>query len=114
MCINCWKEYESPAIVNEKTERAVELIEEVYEYSSVGGTLHVALDDWNLDNVEWCLEEIKQAMKEGEKSTYYDPFFHDPEDFQARLAAELECAEHLLTMTVEEVASALAKHDGYF
>lgn len=95
MCHGCWQEYGSPAIVNEKTLAAARAIEEVYEWSSVGGNLHVVLDDWNIENehVQFCCDEVQKVS--------------------GQLEAEKECLTLLAKMNLKERASALAIYEGF-
>lgn len=88
MCQDCWKEYGSPEIVNQKTTEAQPLIESVYDYHGAAGGLHVLLDDWNLE--------------------FVDERFHSPDDSPQQVQAEEECLRAFQAMTIEERASALA------
>lgn len=102
MCSQCWEDAGSPKIVNDNVRAAVELIRAVYEYSSVGGNAHVVLDDFNLedDSIQWCLDTaLVDNIHEA----------NEPE-----LASERAALEALLAMSMDERASALALHDGYF
>lgn len=84
MCEDCYKKYEfvpvTPAI-----EAAADAIGEVYEESSAGGRLHVAIDDWNLgdDVLAYCGNEVETP-------------------------AERACWEKLSGLTERERATALA------
>lgn len=49
MCTECWKIAGSPTTWNDQTARAGELLAQLYAIHPVGGPLHVAVDDWNLD-----------------------------------------------------------------
>ena len=101
MCFECWRDqYNSSYIINDKTKKAVKLIKEVYKYHGAGGSLHIILDDWNLEDshVDFCGKVI--SLNE------YD----DPPEL---LDAELKCYEALKKMSIEERASALAIERGY-
>jgi hypothetical protein len=102
MCFGCWEERGSPKIVNEKTIDAVPLIEAVYEANSVGGNLHIVLDDFNIDDCD--LEACRRFIDnhEDDALTYCD------------VVAERACLDAFVSMTVDERASALAMYDGYF
>lgn len=101
MCEGCYEEYGRPAIINDRTLAAAALAARVYEFSAVGGNLHIVLDDWNIedDNLEFCAKQIADGGYEGRDS---------PEE----LAVEKECCEAFMAMTLDERASALAIHDG--
>lgn len=96
MCVGCWKKYGQPGIINEKTLRAAELVEQVYERAVTGGNLHVQLDDWNLE------DEFFDGFK-----VYHDDLGSEQIDIERR------CFEAFKAMTLEERASALALHDGW-
>lgn len=98
MCQYCWKNAGSPKIWNDRVKKAVELITDVYEFSSVGGNLHCELDDYNLND----------AFLEGE----FNPYNEDVSE--AQLSFEMACFEHLKTMTEEERYSAIAFYDEFW
>lgn len=102
MCIGCWEKHGSPKILNERTRAAAELIRRVYDFSGVGGNLHVVVGDFNVDDgsVRWCLDNALKTNVHGA----------EPE----QLAAERKCGQYLLQLGLEERASALAFHDGFF
>lgn len=95
-----WDELGRPADWNPKVKRALELIQDIYEYEPVGGPMHAELDDWNIEGVitpypytPWsCIEEGGAD--------------------QVRTAVA-ELIPLLNTMTLNERASALARHWGY-
>jgi len=99
MCINCWREYGSPEIKNERVDKAIELIGKVYECHGAGGGLHIVLDDFNIDNdsVQFCVCHINQVEYQENASP-------------GRLKAERECLVLLRGMTMMERASALARY----
>jgi hypothetical protein len=99
MCHGCWGEYEDASIINDRVLAAVPLIGYVYDYHGAGGTLHIVLDDWNIedDHLDFCDGEIAKGGI-------------DPD----RLDAERECSAALRILSVQERASALAIHSGYF
>lgn len=103
MCGDCWKEYGNPKIVNPKTKEAVNLIRKVYDFSCVGGGLHIVLDDWNLENhhLEFCRNYIEENK---------DSQFSSIEQYEA----EGRCLALFMEMTIDERASALALADGFF
>ena len=94
MCEYCWEnEYGSPDIDSGTVRRAVALIRAVYDSpgGGMGGNLHAVVDDWNLEayHLEYAIDNYE---------------LNDAEDALAR---------HLLSMTEEERASALARYDEY-
>jgi hypothetical protein len=97
MCENCFEAAGSPAIINEKTIKASELIEKVYDYEGCGGYAHIVTDDWNLEDesiescINWALENKNQSDVESQRATF-------------------ECLFYLLTLTEEERYSAMALH----
>ena len=107
MCRGCWEEYGSPEIKTEATRAAAKLAERVYEFSCVGGNLHIVLDDWNIEdeNIAWCRERINR-IRSGTIEQYDDT---DPQ----QLEAEDACLKALEPMTLEERASALAIWDQF-
>lgn len=106
MCYGCWEECGRPAIVNSRVREAVDLIERVYDYSGVGGNLHVVLSDWNLEDehVEMCIRRIAGAFKDGDR--------YGREGTEA-LDVEMACAQLLKNMSEAERASALALHEQF-
>ena len=101
MCYTCYKEYGKPEIVNDKTIKAAELVQQIYEYNSAGSNCHIVLDDFNIEDgsIDWCLSEglgvnIHKSSKE-------------------QLDVERECLMSFKDMTVEERASALAIAEGW-
>lgn len=54
MCDYCrakWDSYGRPDDWTADVQRAVKLIDVIYEEESTGGPLHVVLDDWNITGV---------------------------------------------------------------
>lgn len=103
MCINCYEAYDSPAIINDNTRRAAELIEEVYEHwgCSAGGYGHIVFDDWNLKdgNIDFCIEQAK-SNSAAEISN------------EGRTAC-IEALEFFKQLSEPERAAALAMVDGF-
>jgi hypothetical protein len=73
----------------------------VYEFSCVGGNLHIALDAWNLGDgkLDFCAGSIRDNVHEA-----------DPH----QLACESRCLALLRALTEDERASALALHEGFW
>jgi hypothetical protein len=101
MCIGCWNEFGRPEIDSAAVREAAAAIAEVYEYSCVGGNLHITLDDWNLGdgNLDSCAQSIRENVHEA-----------GPE----QLEAESRCLALLRALTEDERASALALHEGFW
>lgn len=100
MCQGCYEKAGKPSIVNVKTVVAAACIDQVYEFSSSGGNLHIVIDDWNVEDAHLahCLERIiKDDLSNGAE----------------RYLAEMVCYNSLVDLTVEERYSALAIHEGY-
>ena len=95
MCGDCYAGYGSPKVQNAKVSQAVSLIGKVYETNICGGGLHAVIDDWNLE--AW---HITSCSKWIDKS-------------QAGRVDQQELAALLLSMTLDERASALAIYDRY-
>jgi len=101
MCYGCYEEYNCPAIINDKTKTAAKLVEKVYELNEAGGSCHIVIDDFNIEDchIQWCLDE-------GLKTNIHE---HD----KTELAIERELLDTFLSMTIEERASALAIYEGW-
>lgn len=96
MCEQCWAEYGSPEIVNDRIIHAASLVNVIYTHNLVGMPLHVFLDDWNIEG-DWQLwQDHKTKVSE-----------------ECWEAAE-ELREIALSMTISERASFLALAKGYF
>lgn len=107
MCYGCWQEYGSPKLSNERIDRAATLVDELYEFSCVGGNCHIVTDDWNLEDshVAYCIKQV-------EAGGWSEPGFKDP-DPPEQLAIETELLGLLKAMSMEERASVLAKAREY-
>ena len=98
MCEECWEDkYSKAAIVNGRTKEMSQRIKRLYERPGCGcgGTLHIVLDDWNLDDnsINFCIEDMK------------------PDEHAYKV--EMRLARALLDMLPQERASALAIKDGF-
>lgn len=114
-----WDEYGRPDDWNPKVKRALELIRAIYEYAAAGGPLHVILDDWNIEDgdVNLAAQDLRDGYFRwgpGGVRIPYDPydFLEEDETRQVRDAVA-ELVPLLAEMTVNERASALARHWGY-
>ena len=99
MCVQCWEEYGREVIDNPAVRAASKAADAVYEFSCVGGNLHVLLDDWNLDD----------SFFDGGDDDYarsIDENIH--EAGRDQLAAERYCLGLFRALTEAERASALA------
>jgi hypothetical protein len=90
----------SPSIINVKTLGVQPLISAVYDAASAGGRLHIALDDWNLDDgsLSFC-----------------DKLMHSPpgdEETAEMISDQASCLVALQQMTEDERVSALAIFEG--
>ncbi len=105
MCLTCYEKYGSPKIINEKIEKVVFLLEQLYEFCCVGGALHVIVSDWNLEDVHFqlCYEYIDDLERE----------YEDEVIMQEQKIVEKKCLDALKELTIEERASALAIHNGF-
>lgn len=99
MCRGCWEEsldvHEGAAPVTTQVIDAADAIRALYEVHGHdnGGALHVAVDDWNLDDesVLWCGQD------------------NGPLD-----DTERACWESLMALSEHERATALAIHEGFY
>lgn len=91
MCVDCWARYPEPAPVTPAITNCVEAIDAVYVESSVGGALHVVIDDWNVNDksLNFCREYLETD-------------------------AEHACWENLRGLSELERATALAIHKGHY
>lgn len=107
MCMSCWAELGEPAIDTPAVRAAIALVDEVYEFSCVGGNLHIVIDDFNIDddNLEFCAKQIAD-VRAGRPSTFADVA---PE----QLCAEEACLAALWPMSIDERASVLALRDEF-
>lgn len=122
MCYGCWEEAEKPIIDTPAVRAAAASIAEVYEHACMGGNLHIVLDDWNLEDgsldfCRGCIEGAGVMPDDGNLAEchrrYNDKKRANP-DPPEQLAAERRCCELLTALSVEERASALALHDGFW
>jgi hypothetical protein len=101
MCMQCWNEYGRVQLDTPRVREAAAAIGAVYRHSCIGGNLHVAIDDWNLEdeNLDFCASSIRENVHEA-----------GPE----QLDAESRCLALLRALTEDERASAMALHDGFW
>ena len=114
-----WVELDRPDDWNPKVARALELIRDIYEYARAGGPLHVILDDWNIEDgdVRAAAQDLRDGYYRwgpGWEPVSYDPYENLDEDETRQVRdAVAELVPLLRGMTVNERASALARHWGY-
>lgn len=53
MCIGCAEDYPIEEVDVDTLSEVTKLIEDLYDLEAVGGPLHVALDDWNIEDHFW-------------------------------------------------------------
>lgn len=110
MCTDCWARYGSPRIINDRVRRAVVLLDRAYDYSCVGGHLHVVVDDFNIEDnhIKGAYDTIRDYI--------IDPMdiFGDEQINWGQVLVELGLLQLFDGMSIEERASALALYDGYF
>jgi len=98
--MTCWQKYGSPAILNDAVRDAAQAVADVYEWSVVGGALHVVLDDWNIEDEH--LSRCAQGIE--------DPSRVESEE---QLVKERYCLALFRKLSLEERASVLAFAEGY-
>lgn len=103
MCYGCYEKAGKPAIVNDKTKKALELVKNLYEQDGcgVGGYAHIVTDDWNLEdwNIDWCILEA-------EKGEYEDIL-------EEGRQACINTLKFLRELTEDERYSVMALFDGF-
>lgn len=100
MCETCWTNNGGHNIINERTIKAAELIQAIYdsEDGGAGGYAHIVVDDWNLedDSINFSINAINEGDLAEETGR-----------------ACLECLTYLKGLTWEERVSALAIQNEY-
>lgn len=121
MCVGCWEKAGSPTTRNEQTERAVELLTELYAIHSTGGPLHSAVDDYNLDGtIEpyydcYPAEELDALYFEGWPIADLPPEAPALADGLGRSMRQIcdELAALLNAMPESDRYAAVARYDGF-
>lgn len=98
MCKQCWIDAGQPNIANERVFQCVDLIRDVYTFSSSGGNLHCQLDDYNLGD---------EFFDTDAHVIYLDV---SPEQFEA----EKKCYSAMKNMSEQERYAAVALYDSYW
>ena len=97
MCKSCWEEYGAPQIDNPAVRECAAAISKVYEFSMAGGGLHCVVDDFNIED-EHLTDEYIGRWNSSQKQE----------------SAERYCLGILKALSLDERASALGLHDGYW
>jgi hypothetical protein len=124
MCRDCWIGASSPTEWSSETERVVDLVRELYDLPGcgVGGPLHVALDDCNLDVREiepwyngWSGENLDALHYQGVPVAELDPGSPAAVEGLGVSIRQVcdEIAAILNRMTVPQRYAAMAYWDGY-
>jgi len=68
-------------------EKLCELIQNYYIYNSVGGNLHIVLDDGNLEDhhIEYCLKTLVSEKKDEEAKVIGESLLNIPYDTRKKL-----------------------------
>ncbi len=120
MCHECWTLEGSPANWTPQVAEAVALMRELYAIHMVGGPLHVAVDDWNIDGT---IKPYYDAYDDAELDRLYSggwPLDELPAEAPVVVNGEGRslrqiCDELAAKLNVMELAdrySVLAFHDG--
>jgi hypothetical protein len=82
-----------------------DLIEKVYEFSAVGGHLHIITDDHNTRDVDlkFCTDLLDRG---GYGAEQWDA---TPEEYASQIAAERACLDALWKLTKKERLAAVIK-----
>lgn len=106
MCSECAKEYAAVSLP-ENHEQIVASMQAIYDHpdGTTGGPLHIVLDDYNVDSVEWCEERLNQIGTDEEASWLRDL---DPD----LIAAARRCVLLLKPLTEAERGACIAKFRG--
>jgi hypothetical protein len=101
MCIFCYEEAGEPKILNDKTKKAAVLIKDLYTRDGCesGGYGHLVFDDWNIDCVDFCIEEAQKGQ------------FDFIDDYDRDFC--IEVLEYFDTLTDDEKYTALAMVDNF-
>lgn len=96
MCQSCYAEYGSPTVDTPKTRQLSWVLGRMDPF----GSLHIIVDDWNLedDNIEFC-----RGFADKNERGYSAEVIAD----------ENHCLDLLESCTLEERASAMAMADGF-
>lgn len=95
MCSGCWEEMGFLQIDTPAVREAAKAVDLLYDYSAVGGALHIVVDDWNVEreHIEHCLA-------------------NNLSQYEEQREIEIKVGNLFLALTKEERVSALALQDG--
>ena len=116
MCRTCYEDWGEPRIDTPAVRAARDAAKAVYDFSCVGGNLHIVLDDFNVGDghLEFCREQIEAG---GYHSCECRPGQRDHECIDCcspeQLAAELTCYRLFKVLSEDERLSALG-FDNYW
>lgn len=101
MCRECWEDFGRAKVDTPRVREAAVAIGEVYGYDDDGWHLYTIIADWNLDNgnLDWCGWAIAKNVNHAGRE---------------QLECEARCLALLRSLTLDERASALALHDGFW
>jgi hypothetical protein len=108
MCYICWQETNlKEPIDNERTRHVASLIAQIYAYSLAGGTCHIVLDDWNLEDhsIEWVLNYLDGKDEDG------TPLKYPTTSTAEQQIIERQCMLAMKALTLDERASALRMYE---
>ena len=98
MCLQCYKNYGSPKILNDNIKQCAKLISKLYDWQCCGGNLHIVVDDWNIED-----NDLKFCKNEIDKNKYNVP--------KGQIKIENLIYDYMIKMTILERASLLAYSD---
>lgn len=121
MCRECWAEAGRPANWSPAIARALELTKDLYAIHAVGGPLHVAIDDCNLDGHIvpyydcYTPAELDELYDGGWKIADLDPLAPVVVEGLGRSMRQIcdELADLLNAMPMDDRMSVIAFHGGY-
>ncbi len=99
MCEYCWNKYK-PVKISPLVKSIANLVKKIYMFHSTGGSLHIVLDDWNIDNssLDFCESLIRT---------------NEYNESRRLLKLEVECINLLKKVDIDTRATALAYERGY-
>lgn len=106
MCQDCWMSYGSPKIDDPLVRMTADAIRQVNDFESLGGCLHTAIADWNLE------DEYFDSTSEYSFQSMIDRNTWD--SCAESLDAQRRCLSLLKGCDIERRASALGLCMGYW
>lgn len=104
MCWGCWKDAGSPRDDSAAVKIAAQLVAALYDVEGVGGLLHIAVDDFNLEDSH--LADCRAEMEAPAGAAYMADSGSVAEHWNALVALE--------ALTERQRYAAVALHDGYW